>query len=538
MSKIIKFNNKLSYFLNLIDQRESEGDLWGVLEATRSAKSYAKTKMEKEGLDLLMGQVYFDMGQYALSCEYFFRAVHIPHLRSACFFGVARNLICVKKFNLALDYLELTLKWDLSNAFTGAVLEWTHHIKQNMNKTDYEYENLILSAKKFLLAGEKLKAREILQTLKSSETTMSLMAFCNLLEEDFSTAEKIAKEVLLEFPFNVLAISVMIEVNKHKNNQSMVEKYLERLYLNETDSPEDLLKIAMIFSGEKKFQKASIFFEKLVIKDQFNAKNYLYYALCLFNLQKIEDALFNLSKARWLDIENPLYLFFYDLVKTNDLPSIVEIKSRLPKEIERQKISNLLDIFYSGTFDKEVAKSYFLLDDVAWSFSLKDFELTHQSSSALCNSGNKKATQLIKKLLLSPKPNARQKFIITKNALLSKNFFNINFVCNLRYSSFQISKNELTRIKNINVRTGICEAMSYVECFFPDEMLVCAISKKGFNVQNKDFLKQLDSKKIACFLLFDYPLIFASACTFFDVESKEIEKLTKFCTGQSEVKNE
>lgn len=123
MAKVLNFKNKLTYFLNLIDKRQQEGDLWGVLDGTRNAVNYAKTKVEREGLDLLIGQTYFDMGQYALSCEYFFRTAKIPHLRSACFFGIARNLVCVKKYDLALDYLEATLKWDFNQSFTGAVLE-------------------------------------------------------------------------------------------------------------------------------------------------------------------------------------------------------------------------------------------------------------------------------------------------------------------------------------------------------------------------------------------------------------------------------
>ena len=283
MAKVLNFKNKLTYFLNLIDKRQQEGDLWGVLDGTRNAVNYAKTKVEREGLDLLIGQTYFDMGQYALSCEYFFRTAKIPHLRSACFFGIARNLVCVKKYDLALDYLEATLKWDFNQSFTGAVLEWTHAIKDSMSNPNFERNNLVKSAITFLSKREWEKARDILQTLKSDEETQSYMAVCNLLAEDYTHAEKIAKEVLSENLNNVICLCVMVEVCQHENKEKDMRKYLQNLYLNESKNPKDILKIATLFSRLKEWKKAHIFFERLIQIEEFNPKNHLFCALCCHN---------------------------------------------------------------------------------------------------------------------------------------------------------------------------------------------------------------------------------------------------------------
>lgn len=538
MEKVLNFKNKLSYFLNLIDKRQQEGDLWGVLDATRNALSYSKSKIEREGLDLLIGQVYYDMGQYSLSCEYFFRAVHIPHLRSACFFGIARNLICVKKYDLALDYMEATLKWDFCNTFTGAVLEWTRVIKVNMDNPNFENENLFKSAKNLISKGEWLSAKEILQTLKSDDDTQSCLALCYMLEEDFSTAEKMAKEVLFSNPDNVMANCIMIEIAQHRENESLATRHLQKLYLNETVKSEDVLKIAILFASRKDWVKALIFFERLIKVDEFNPKNHLLCALCCHNLNKYDDALFHVSRARWLDIENPLYLFFFQLLKTNDLPDEVTIRSRLPKEIETQKIESLLEIFYSGKFSQEINKSYYLLQDVEWSFSLYNIQITQEASSALCNCRHKSSVALIKKLLLSPRPNTHQKFVMAKNALLSNNFYTIDFVCNLRYSSFQISKNELSQIKNVQVRNGICGAISYIECFYPEEMKISELSRHALKEQNNPLINNMSADTISCFLLYKYPKIFLSACTFFDVPREKIEQLYKAVASTNEAEND
>ena len=531
MAKVVNFKKKLSYFLNLIDKRQECGDLWGVLDATRNAITYSKTKVEKDGLNLLMGQVYFDMGQYALSMEYFFRAVPVVHLRASAFFGVARNLVLIKKYDLALDYLEATIKWDFNGIFSGAVLEWTHQIKQNINSPAEEVATLIQSAKHFLLEKDYKNARLVLGSLKSDETTSSLLATLNLFEGDLKMAEAKSKEVLSTNPQHVDSICVLLEVYAKTKNEKLLNKMLYALFDVETEDVLDLRKIGLVFSKFKDFEKARKFFEKLAKIDEFNAKNHLFLALCNFNLAKTEEAMLELSKARWLDMENPLYGFFMDIIKTGET-DFLEIKAKLPKEIENEKIKNLLEIFYGGVFEKEISKSFCLEQDILWSFSLDDFSLADYSSAALANSNNKKAKKILENIMLSPKLSARQKYVITKNAMLSNNHFLINFVCNFRFSSFKLGKNEICKIKNINIRNAVCSAVSFCECFFGCEMLANKIIKSS----NKLFgLENFCENKLACFLLYNHPKIFASACHFFGVSEKEILGM-KNITG--EVKNE
>ena len=534
MAKIVKFKSKLSYYLDLLDSRQKSGDLWGVLDALKNAFAHSKTKIEKDGLWLLFGQTYFEMGQYQKSCDCFFRAVYITHLRAGAFFGIARNLVCLKKFNLALDYLEATLKWDFCDEYAQAVLDWTAHIKNNMNDVLFEHKNLIDTSKNLILKQKFLDAQKILQTLKSDEQTLSLLSYCNFLNEDFSKAESLAKEVLNLDENNFLALFVLYKIYGNLNMQKQ-QSILKQIVLGEYNDCLSLKSVATFLSQKQMFYEALKFYEKLCKIDEFDAKNYLLCGLCLFKLKKIDDSLFYISKAMWLDSENPLYSFFYELIKTNGLDDNIKIEAKLPKNIEKEKIKILLEIFFNGKFNEEIKKSYYLIRDIIWSYSLKDLSLTQNASSAICNSKNQKALSVFNNLLLSNSPSKNQKFLMVKSALFSNNYYLISFVCDFSYSSFKLKKNEMQKFKNKNFREGVCDAVCYVECFYPKLMLLKKILKKAQEQQYSQFLKNMPHNVVACFLLKDFAEIFEKACLFFETDQSFIKNL---CKANSEVNGE
>ena len=534
MAKIVKFKSKLSYYLDLLDSRQKIGDLWGVLDALKNAFAHSKTKIEKDGLWLLFGQTYFEMGQYQKSSDCFFRAVYITHLRAGAFFGIARNLVCLKKFNLALDYLEATLKWDFCDEYAQAVLDWTAHIKNNMNDVLFEHKNLIDTSKNLILKQKFLDAQKILQTLKSDEQTLSLLSYCNFLNEDFSKAESLAKEVLNLDENNFLALFVLYKIYGNLNTQKQ-QNILKQIVLGEYNDCSSLKSVATFLSQKQMFYEALKFYEKLCKIDEFDAKNYLLCGLCLFKLKKIDDSLFYISKAMWLDSENPLYSFFYELIKTNGLDDSIKIEAKLPKNIEREKVKILLEIFFNGKFNEEIKKSYYLIRDIIWSYSLKDLSLTQNASNAICNSKNQKALSVFNNLLLSNSLSKNQKFLMVKSALFSSNYYLISFVCDFSYSSFKLKKNEMQKFKNKNFREGVCDAVCYAECFYPKMMLLKKIFKKAQEQQYSQFLKNMPHNVVACFLLKDFAEIFEKACLFFETDKSFIKNL---CKANSEVSGE
>ena len=97
MQKIVKFRKSLKYYLNLIYQRQTAGDLWGVLEAIKNAKSVCKNKRGQQKLNLMLAQTYYEMGQYDQSSNQFFKILPYTIFRASAFFGVGRNLVCQKR---------------------------------------------------------------------------------------------------------------------------------------------------------------------------------------------------------------------------------------------------------------------------------------------------------------------------------------------------------------------------------------------------------------------------------------------------------
>ena len=136
--EILKMTHNLTYYLKLFDTRKQNGDMFGALDAGRNALKFAKTRIDKDSINTLLGNIYFEMGLYKLSCEYYFRAISVPSTRAGAYFGVARNLIFMHRYNQSLDYFDKVLEWDNSGLFSEAVLEWTNFINKKIKEAEDE----------------------------------------------------------------------------------------------------------------------------------------------------------------------------------------------------------------------------------------------------------------------------------------------------------------------------------------------------------------------------------------------------------------
>ena len=532
MQKVIKFRRTYKYYIDLVYAREKAKDYWGVLDAIKNAKSICKNRQDKKKLDMMMAQTYYEMEQYEKSSNCFFRLAPTEIFRASAFFGVGRNLVCQKHYDLALDYFDACIKWDVLNVFSEAVLEWISYIKDEM---DFEKENLlILSAKRLIQCRNIKKAKQILGEMKTSSKTLELLSFCELCEEDFSAAKQKAKEALIENPNSSIAIIVLLRVYEKEGAET---KSLKRKLLElKPKTKEDIKRVGLFLAHYGDFEHAVWCFDKLCKLDQFNPLNHLFCGLCLYNLKKEQDALMSVGKSMWLDEENPIYSFFYDAIKTHELGENVKLDGKLPKDIEKEKVENLLQIFFGGNLNKELNKSYNLLNDIIWSYSLNDFSLTEKTTQSLIASKNKKAICLVKKLMLSTGPTVNQKFTILKEAIKNEIFVDYNFVCKHVYSSFRLGKNELKMFAK-NFLEGVSSAISYVECFYPKLMLVPKVLKYAQSLKTNTFFKNMSAKIIACSLLKNHEEVFFDACEFFGVDKtfvKDVFDCSEICGVQNE----
>lgn len=534
MTKVLKFKRTLNYYYNLIKQRQNSCDLWGVIDAIKNAKSLAKQKKDKNNLNFLLAQTYFEMGQYNLSLDYFFEVVEQKTLRCGAFFGIGRNLIYKNQYDLALDYFDACLKWDYFGVFSEPILEWTSYLKEKLDDVDCEHKRLVLSAKHFMMQKEFEKAKQILETLKSDAETLSLNSWCCFELEDFFGAKNLAKQALLEDENCVLAYFVLLKLCRKEKKQSLEKTYLNSLLNLEINNPISLRQAGLFLSSKKQSLRALAYFQKLCQVEEFNPKNHLFCGLCFYQLNQISEALLCVSKAIWLDEENPIYVFFYNAIKTGDLDKNENISAKLPKSMERQKVENLLNIFFGGKFSKVLDKSYGLLDDILWSFSLDDLNLTKTVSEGLVCSQNEKAICLFKKVLLKTFPTPKQKFLMIKEAIYCQTFSQICFVNNFFYSSFKLQKNELKCFSK-NLKEGFANAVSFCECFYPRKMLIEKITKIARKNKNNFLLKNLSPKMIGCYFLKDQGEVFLDACLFFGVEKNYVENLKNCLEEQNEV---
>ncbi len=533
MQKIVKFKKSFKHYLKLVYARYEAKDYWGVLDAIKNAKSLQKNKREKQKLCVMLAQCYYEMGQFEQSLNQFFKVASCEVLRASAFFGIGRNLVSLRRFDLAFEYFTAAIKWDVLGVFSDACVEWISYIKE-IDKPNGEEQMLFLS-KRFLSQNNPKAARKILGEMKTNEKTLELLAFCDLCEEDYASAKLKAKECLMENPNSCLAHIVLIKVYE-KENKSKRQKEVTNLLALSLNKKEDIKRVAMFLCYEKDFLGAISYFEKLCEIDEFNPTNHLLCGLCYYNIKRDQEALLCVGKSIWLDEENPIYSFFYDAIKTRELGDGCKIGKRLPKQMECAKVENLLELFVSGKLSKEIDKSYNLLNDILWSYDLNDLSLTQKTTQSLIASKNKKAICLVQKLLLSTGPTKKQKYVILKEAIKSELFKNYNFVCSFVYSSFNLKKNELKSFSN-NFLDGTSSAIAYAECFYPHLLLLPSIIKKANSHKENVFLKNMSSKVIACFLLKENEQVFFNACNFFGVEAKLVEDIFA-CSIKNEVSGE
>jgi tetratricopeptide (TPR) repeat protein len=244
-------------------------------------------------------------------------------------------------------------------------------------------------------------------------------------------------------------------------------------------------------------------------------------SLCYINLGNKREALYYISQAKWIDIENPIINSMIDAI-TQDLYSPpVDIAFMIPNDIANQKIE-YIESSLNADFCKSYISSLWLANDIDW------YLFTHQSNTSekvvysFSKCSHKKVIDQYKKLLLTTRLHQKQKFFLLKHAFTNKNISHINFTSNLRYKSI---KNSLPKkYKNTPIiQKGFISALSFSLTF-------------GFDFSS-EIAKQLpanlslvDENTCACMFFANTPHL-KEACHFFGVPA---EKVLSILQGKNE----
>ena len=520
MQTIINFKQSLNAYLKIIDTRIKDGDYLGALDAGRRAIESAKTRVDRESINIILGQIYFEMRLYFLSCEHFFRAIKVAETRAGAFFGIGRNLVKMHNEKLALEYFNATLDTASTQDFSGAVLEWTFVIRENL-RTQENGKSLFAIAKNLAKMGKYEQAISMLSPsfAKGDIDTKIFVADLLILSRDFTRAREILFSILRENPENVEANLVLCNLCLAENDLCSLEINLEKLENLQMDKNQYLLTANLYFSVGK-WNKAINFYEKSLKLDEYNIKTMLFMAIAYYNLGEKQEALYTIGRARWVDIENPILNGYYDIFNRDLVPPPLRLITKLPKKIADNKMQNIFGAISSGNFCEILNTSITFVDDLDWCFTNKDNEITNRLANALSKCKRKKATKLYQKYLLSVRLDTEQKFYLTKHALLSQNLTEIDVTANLRYRSFK-TKLPKKILQNCVWKEAYCNAVSYAEVngiIVDFEKINNKIYKKiGLNNQ-----KLLNERVFSCLYFCYNAQVLRQACIYFGVENDKV----------------
>lgn len=515
MQKIVNFKQSLDYYLRLIDARCADGDYLGALDAGRRALDNAKTRIDRESINVLLGQIYYEMELYPLSCEHFFRAVRIPETRASAFFGIGRNLVKMHNPKLALEYFDATLSCGGTEDFSGAVLEWTYVLREELSEP--ENINPTLAIAKNLVKMKKFEQAIALLSplaLKDKEAEIYL-ADVLILNKEYDKAREIIFSILRENNDNAHAILVLCSLCCAENDLCSLEINLQKLAGIPLNFAQYVL-AGNFFCAVGNYKEAVKKYAEAIALDEYNTKVLLFQAIAYFNLGETQEALYSLGRARWVDIENPVLNIYYDIFSRNLVEPPLAIITQIPAKIAENKLNNIFSAL-NGNFCESLHHSLLLADDVEWAMTFKDAVLTERLANALSKCKKKKALSMYRKFMLSVRLNKNQKFYLTKYALVNENFKIIDFTADYRYKSFKpkipalIKSNETLKLGYIN---ALCYAITNgIEVNF--DKFAQKISKKcEFNAN----LGVFDEKLCACLYFCENAKVFNQACIYFGVE--------------------
>ena len=519
MPKILKFTQNLDYYLKLIDTRTANGDLLGALDASRRALEHTRTRVDRESINILIGQIYFEMGLYQLSCEHFFRAVRIGETRGAAFFGIGRNLVKMHESKLALEYFEATLNTDSAEDFSGAVLEWAHEIKEQLKGTPQP--SIVAVAKNLVKMRKFSQAIMMLESVNPRTAEVQcLLADIMVLTEKYDSAREILFEVLRNEPNSIEANLVLCSLCYAVHDFPNLETVLQKV----EGCPLDLGQLVFVgnmYANMSQYEKAISYYERALKLDEYNIKILLFLAISNYNINNQQEALYYIGQARWVDIENATLNIYYDIFARELVPPPLAVVTRVPPKIAENKLKSVFGAIDNGAFCDSFNRSLLFADDVEWCFVGHERLDLGKLANALTRCRKKKAVKLYNKLMLSVRLNREQKFYLTKSVILNESVKVIDLTANFRYRSFRV-KIPSAFAKNSTLKAGYASAISYAELHGMNVNFEKIAEKLIKNRNFPTFPPDFDEKVLACLFFCENTQILSQACIYFGVDNNVV----------------
>lgn len=522
---IIKFKHSLSYYLKLFDTRKANNDLLGALDAGRNAFKYARTRIDKDSINLLLGQVYYDMELYTLSCDYYFRAIEVGYCRAGAYFGVGRNLVRLERYLSALDYFDKVLEWDVDNLFTQSVLEWTDYIKQQINYKEKNNikDDLTKNIKKCIKHNNYVNAFQLINEMvqnNGDKTVASLYEIeCYVAMQDFDRARQLCKLLLTEQPDNADARLLMCAICKYDGDETSLLTHLGYIK-QENLSDMQLLSFAQLYASVHKYDFAIDILKKILKNKPYSSRVNLYIAICYNNVCDKENALYYLAQARWIDYENPILLDFHKIFETENV--VLPLTEKLSNERYQQKLTVIQNNLLNNNFAQRWIHSPLLMEQTDWLLCSGNCDVLKLMAKTFCNSKHKCIKNYYKHALLSVRPSMQQKFILAREAVVGGFLKVVNLNANLVYRSFYSKLPKFCYV-NDSFKNSVINAWIYVECY-ANKTDIFANAKQLYRrliMQEKNEI--IEENVLTCLMFYNDFKIFDRVCKYFDVDIAAVE---------------
>ena len=522
MAKILKYKQNLNFFLNLIDNRIANKDFLGALDASRRAQTSAQTKVERTSLNLLIGEIYYYMGLYKLSCEFYLRAALCPHVRASAFYGMGVSLLKLEQNNLALEYFEACTKTQSDTNFYPLINDCLNSITQTQN-TNFDISTI---AQKLFDNNQTQKAVEILKaSVDFSQNSQILLAKAYIKNNQMDEAREIIFKLLKLNPMNVNANLCLCELCKIENDFPNLDTILSNLNTIPLNFSH-YMQISKYYCVLNKWNKAIESYSHAADINPFSIEAEVCLSLCYVNLNNKTEALYHIGKAKWIDIENPIVNAISDSLQKDEITPPVEVEYKLPQNLTGTKLENV-DNALKNDFCRLMHTSPWLNNDVEWCFS-QNSQLTNEISTFLSKCKHKKTLESFQKYLLSLRLTKNQKFYFIKNAIKNKTLKIIHYSSNFRLKSLAYS---LPKISNTTISNAYISAMSYSAIFNVDVNLKANLSL----IVSLQETQNLTIEESCCLFFIDSSIQFFNACAYFQTDQKKLLSIWKKSTLEDKI---
>ena len=532
MGKIVKFKQTIEYYIKISDARLAEGDHLGAISAIRSGIEALKPSSKRDSLYVVLGQLYFGINLYELSDYYLFKAFYIKELRACVCFCLGRNMVKLMRYDVADLYFSTCLDYDTTLQFTEFVKEWINHAKFQAPKQHLRpaEERTLALAKSEISRKQFEKALDLLATLPNStaysEDALYLEASAYFLMGNYASARESAKLLLKHNPVSIYGYSIMVNICFDEGDYENLEINTSTLLSLTPTSANENYRAALTLARVRKFTESKPYFERLMHTDEYNVKVLFFYSVACYLASEIDNALFYISRAKWIDYDNKILDFYYNYYRARTVLDFPEFVFQIPKNLAKSKLEEVERVLKQGiAASHAINQSHFLLDDIEWTFTLNQPHITSFITEKLAMLKNKKADVLVHNALINNMYNDRHKYeILREHFILGKNSV-IDFVADNKYRSLRPSMPSQIA-NNTAYRQAFIDASCFCECYAPEYNIIEA-HKKIFDGVAKAPHLEINLNTLTCAMFSNEPNVLQSACKFFNGSSAKVEELKK-----------